>query len=197
MGDPCGTQRDEETNEFIELYNKGNAPVDIDGWWIATSNNGKSTPDQIVSWETRNPGISLGSNLIVGTTIIQPGQYAVVLSLIYHQGNQPYRFPDNTIILTIANGERLGNETNGIRGTNSPLDTIVLYVGTASMLDIIVSTYGSPVYGGSPESIHDDAADNIPLVLENCYSAERISPKMPDAAGSWVKKQGGTPGSGY
>lgn len=199
MADPCGTGEDEKTDEYIELYNKGTTAVDVNGWWITTSGGGNGTPDQLVAWDIRNAGISFGSDIITNSTVIKPNQYAIILASTYNNGSHPYTFLPKTIILTVAESTRIGNEENGILGTYEPLDAILLYYGTSTNIDQGYSSYGKPAYGSgsSPESVKANVGGDIPLKLDACNSAERITPDLDDAPGNWVKKENGSPGSGY
>jgi hypothetical protein len=201
MAVPCGNKTGPSANEYIEIYNYGTVSADVNGWWIATNNLGNgSSPDKIVSWETRNSGLYIGSQVVINTTIIPPSGYAVILPPKYFAGDanirMPYIFPEGTIILTIDNGEYLGDENFGLTGTSSPLSVIVLYIGTSNIIDKVISTYGSPKYGASPESISDNGLDKIPYSVELCYSVERISASGPDSESNWRKLKDGSPGFG-
>jgi len=195
MAVPCGNTTGPSANEYIEISNYGTVPADVNGWWIATNDLGNdSWPDKIVSWETRNSGLSFGSLVAINTTIIPPLGYAVILPPKYSPADALYRFPEGTIILTIDNGEYLGDEIYGLTGTNNPLSVIVLYIGTSNIIDKVISTYGSPKYGTSPENIRDNGLDKIPFSVEVCYSVERLSASGPDSENNWKKLKDGSPG---
>mgnify|MGYP001190433129 CR=1 FL=1 len=197
MAYPCGSLDFKKWNQYIELYNYGDQPVDVRGLWLHDGGQ-TGTPDQIVAWAERQPRVSPGANTIVDSTIIPPHGFAVVLSPIYAQGEQPhhmpYSFPPNTVILTIAGSDSLGDDYFNIIGDGDGRDPLVLYAGSASVVDAALSTYGSPVVGTYVVEIHDDRLDNIPLDLHACGSAERISPLGPDVFDNWHEVPGGSPG---
>lgn len=69
MGNPCGDEADQQANEYVELYNYGEYPMDVKGWYFMASNN-QGNPDEIITWDTRNPySRKLASNLITDSTI--------------------------------------------------------------------------------------------------------------------------------
>jgi hypothetical protein len=195
MADPCGS---EQVNEFIELYNYGTESVDVGNWWFVGTGKGQGTPDKIVSWNAGAHGYDMGDNVITNTTNIPPGGFAVILSPLYPSGQgqyaMPYFFPKKTILLTIYNSQRLGNDSFGLLGTDEPLDVVVLYIGTHGRIDQVVSTYGSPTYGSSPETVRDNGLDGIPLVAGECHSVERTTPTAPDEEEYWQNILNGTPG---
>jgi hypothetical protein len=197
MANPCGNEDYKKWNEYVELYNYGSQPVDVGGWWLA-DNGPDNQADMLVSWSSRRPGIGLG-NLVTDSTIIPPGGFAVVLSPIYAEGmppyNMPYHFPDGTIILTVAEGDRLGDDTFGIIGDGAGRDPLVLYSGGQNSIQKIISSYGSPqVVGNYPQDIRDNRSDLIPLDLKDCTSAERTGPTAPDSEENWRQVQDGSPG---
>jgi hypothetical protein len=201
MIDPCGESREVETaNEYVELYNYGDTPVDVGGWWLMdTGSGGYGQPDEIVAWKTRNPFIQLGADLITDSAIIQPGQYALVLAPLYAASggiDAPYQIPPNTIILTISQGTRIGDDSGGLLGTVRPRDLLVLYVGTNGQVDEVISTYGTPKSvpsGSNPLDIADDGLDGIPRYTMDCYSVQRLNLVGPDTDSNWDLLLG-TPG---
>src|SRR5512138_3088148 len=63
MANPCGPIDVRKWNEYVELYNYGEQPVDVGGWWLADIGEaGAGTPDQLVSWSKRNPDEPLADN---------------------------------------------------------------------------------------------------------------------------------------
>lgn len=201
MAAPCGGTAGPSKNEYIELYNYGTGDVDVNGWWIATNNGGEGgAPDQLTSWGAQNPGIPLGENVIINTTVIPPSRFAIVLSPIYYTGegtyHMPYIFPKGTIILTLVNSKYLGNDNKGLLGSTSPLSVLVLYKGSQSLIDEVISTYGTPSFGASVGSVKDDGLDNIPLKVGDCTSIERIIASAPDVQGNWETVLNGNPGQG-
>ncbi len=197
MAYPCGSVDFKKWNEYVELYNPGDQPVDVRGLWLYDGGV-SGTPDQIVAWADRQPRVSPGANTIVNTTVIPPHGFAVVLSPIYAQGelpnHMPYSFPPNTIILTIAASDSLGDDYFNIIGDGDSRDPVVLYAGSASVVDVVISTYGSPTSSTYVTEIRDDRLDNIPLDLHACGSAERVTPTGPDVFDNWHEVPGGSPG---
>jgi hypothetical protein len=91
-------------------------------------------------------------------------------------------------------GDRIGDDVYGLVEYGSGRDVLVLYTGGANFIKQVVSTYGSPTLGLYPQDIRDDRADNLPLDLHKCTSAERISPLAPDEFGNWREVLNGSPG---
>ncbi|MBK8129259.1 MAG: lamin tail domain-containing protein [bacterium] len=199
MVDPCGESREVETaNEYVELYNYGDTPVDVGGWWLMdTGSGGYGQPDEIVAWKTRNPFIQLGVDLITDSTIIQPGQYALVLAPLYAASgiDAPYQIPPTTIILTISQGTRIGDDSGGLWGTVRPRDLLVLYMGTNGQVDEVISTYGTlnQYLLAQPLDIADDGLDGISRYTMDCYSVQRLNLVGPDTDSNWDLLLG-TPG---
>jgi hypothetical protein len=199
MAATCDHLAGPNQNEYIELYNYGNADVDINGWWLAVNGGGVGTPDRIVSWDSKNHS-SLGSNVITNTTVIPSGRFAIVLSPIYNIGQginfMPYTFAKGTIILTLGNSDYLGNDSTGMLGNSDTLTAIVLYKGSETNIDEVISTYGTPFYRSSPQNIQDGKKDGLPLLVSDCYSVERIVPSGRDMSGNWRAILNGNPGQG-
>lgn len=197
MANPCGGLEYRKWNEYVELYNYGTQPQDVKGWWLVVSGTEKKS-NKIVSWESRNPTISLKQDVVTNSTIIPPGGFAVVLSPIYTRSlaphKMPYRFPAGTVILTIAERDRIGHTVLGIVGEGNNRDALVLYLGGASSILEVKSTYGTPILSGYPQDIRDDHADNVPLDLHTCSSAERVNPLWADSFENWHEVLNGSPG---
>jgi hypothetical protein len=197
MAHPCGSDDFKKWNEYVELYNFGDQPVDVGGWRLV-DNGPDNKADQIVAWNARNPRAALKQHVVADTTVIPPHAFAVVLSPTYTQSldpfRMPYSLPDGTIILTIIEGDRIGDDVFGLIGDGGSRDVLVLYIGGAKSIQQVVSTYGSPNLGIYPQDIRDDRADNLPLDLHECTSAERIDPFYPDEFDSWREVQNGSPG---
>ncbi|HET9913745.1 MAG TPA: lamin tail domain-containing protein [Anaerolineales bacterium] len=199
MANPCGPLEVRKWNEYVELYNYGTQPVDVGGWWLAdTGESGAGSPDQLVSWSQRNPNELLGSNLVLNSTIIPARGYALILSPIYAQGafpyTMPYRFPANTTILTVASSRSLGDDYFNIIGDGPGLDVLVLYKGGTSVIQEVLSTYGTPKVDQYVTNIRDDNRDNLPFDLHECSSAERILPAGADTFDNWREIPNGSPG---
>jgi hypothetical protein len=200
MSVPCNGINGPNKNEYLELFNYGNNDVDVNNWWIATGPGGEGTPDQITAWNNINPGINLGNHVVTNSSVIPPNGFAVIFSPRYYLGegthHMPYIFPNGTIILTLTNSYYLGNDNSGLLGTESPLSTLVLYIGSNSTMDNIISTYGTPTYGSSPNNVVDDHLDKFPYPVYNCQSVERVVPSGEDLAGNWRYIDQGNPGDG-
>ncbi len=197
MGNPCGGDEFRKWNDYIELYNYGSQPQDVGGWWLVVSGSDNKS-DMLVSWDSRNPNAVLNQPVTTNTTIIPPRGYAVVLSPTYMRSldpyRMPYRFPKGTIILTIADGDRIGHVVFGIIGQGGGRDAVVLYLGGARSIREVKSTYGTPILSGYPQDIRDDRADNVPLDLHTCSSAERLDPLGADTFENWHEVLNGSPG---
>ena len=197
MANPCGGDEYRKWNEYVELYNYGDQPQDVNGWWLTvTGPDNKS--DMLVAWDTRNPNLSINQPVITNSTEIPAHGFAVVLSPIYMQSldpyRLPYRFPSGTTILTIADGDRIGHKTFGIIGQGGGRDVVVLYIGGAKSIRQVISTYGSPILAKYPQDILDDRADDLPLDLHACASAERVNPLGHDTFDNWHEVMDGSPG---
>ncbi len=202
MGNPCGEGVNyEKPYEYIEIFNYGDKPIDIDGWWFTDhGNNNLGHPDKLVSWNQRYPFHSLGDNVITDSTILEPNQYAVVLAPLYPFGvldPPPYEISTNTVIMTIDEGDRLGDDKDGILSAVSPLDVIVLYIGTEEKIETLVSTYGAPnIDSDNPLDVYNDGLHKIPLNVDDCFSAHRVQALGPDVESNWESDLV-TPGSAY
>lgn len=197
MAYPCGSIDFKKWNQYVELYNNSDQPVDVRGLWLADGGNA-GTPDMIVAWDDRQPRLLPGDNTVTNTTILQPHSFAVVLSPTYTEGenphHMPYQFPPGTVILTIASSDSLGDDYFGILGDGDTRDPLVLYMGSATVVDTVLSTYGSPALSTYVREIHDDRLDNIPLDLHACGSAERSDPNGKDTFDNWHEVLDGSPG---
>ena len=131
MGNPCGGDEFRKWNDYVELYNYGGQPQDVGGWWLAVSGPDKS--DMLVAWDSRNPNAAFNQVVTTHTTIIPAHGYAVVLSPTYMRSldpyRMPYRFPKGTVILTIADGDRIGHTVFGIIGQGNGRDAVALLSG--------------------------------------------------------------------
>jgi hypothetical protein len=197
MGHQCGADDFKKFNQYVELYNYGDQPVDVNGWWLV-DNGPDNQADRLVAWSTRNPTLKLKPPVVMDTTLIPAHGFAVVISPIYAQSvepyRMPYRFPSQTVILTVAEGDRIGDDLFGLVEDQGGRDVLVLYLGGPNTIDQVISTYGSPRLGLYPQDVRDDRADHLPLELHECASAERIKPLAPDEFGNWREVLNGSPG---
>jgi hypothetical protein len=184
-------------NEYVELYNYGDYPMDISGWWLADVGE-SGTPDQLVAWSQRHPNNPWTGALVLDSTVIPAKGFAIILSPSYAEGTypytMPYRFPDNTMILTAAGSRSLGDDYFNIIGDGQSLDVLVLYKGGNRVIQDVISTYGSPKLDSYVTSIQDDRYDNLPRDLHECSSIERINPIGGDIFDNWREITGGSPG---
>jgi hypothetical protein len=193
MANPCNTEVTGVIDQYVELYNYGNNPVDISEWWLVSATVSHTDHhDQlvkIVSWNTRNPFIDLGSHLIQDQTVLNPKQYALVLHPLYGSagsGSMTYRLPPDTVILTAAEG--LSNIAGKFFSTTRP-NIVALYIGSQDQINEVISTYGTPnalLPGSSPLDITDDRLDDIPWSAIRCNSAHRINLAGPDTQQNWT-----------
>ena len=199
MGNPCGVDEkvDAIYNEYIELFNYGSHPVNVEGLWISDGSDKNGNPDMIVPWSRREAEFALGSHVITSEAVIQPNGFAVILSPRYIAGQGafrlPYLFPRDTVILTIAEGSYLGDDKSGIE-IQLERNPIILYVGNQDIIEEVISTYGTPRLAGTPKNIRDDGEDEIPFQLADCHSAERIDAVYPDHQDYWIEVKDGSPG---
>lgn len=197
MANPCGDNEVKKWNEYVELYNYGDQPVDVYGWWLA-DNGENGTPDELVAWSQRNPATPLPGNLVLNSTIIPAKGFALILSPSYAEGvypyNMPYSLPANTVILTAANSRSLGDDASSIVGDGPGRDVLVLYKGGSSVIQEVISTYGTPKLAQYVADVRDNYLDSLPLDLHECSSAERIIPTGADGAENWREISNGSPG---
>ncbi len=201
MANVCGGLDYKKYNQYIELYNPNDSSVDVNGLYFFDEGN-SGTPDQLVPWASRS-SFELDPNLVTNTTTIPARGFALILSPQYPEGlfphRMPYTIPPGTVILTIAASDTLGDDIYGIIAADNGSDTITLYLGGLTVMDDIIDTYGTPsIIGPHPNDndINDNFMDNVPLILSECQSAERVDPLRPDAEGNWSAVSGGTPGEG-
>lgn len=199
MGNPCGGLEAKKFDQYVELYNYGDYPVDVNGWWLYDEGE-SGTPDQLIAWDVRST-TRLNAALVTNSTLIPARGFAVVLSPMYTESyvdpRMPYQFPDGTLILTASASQTLGDDFFGIIANVDGRDTITLYIGGTTVMNKVVDTYGTPLISDSyPIHIDDNHLDNLPLYLHDCESAERADPLLPDMESNWAVVKGGSPGEG-
>ena len=197
MANPCGGVEVKKWNEYVELYNFGDQPVDVAGWWL-TDNGGSGSPDQLVSWSQRNPTKLLSGSLITNTTVISAKGFALILSPSYADGGyphvMPYNIPANTVILTAAESHSLGDDASSLVGDGQGRDVLILYKGGESVIQETISTYGTPKSAQYVANVSDNYLDSLPLDLHECSFIERIIPAGGDSVGNWREILNGSPG---
>jgi predicted extracellular nuclease len=105
------------THDFIELFNRGSAPVSIDGWSVQYASAS---------------GTSWSGTALLGT--LQPGQYYLIQEAQGAGGTTPLPTPDATgsIAMSATNGKvALVNTTTALSGS-CPLGSVVDFVGFGS-----------------------------------------------------------------
>ncbi len=164
MANPKGNESGQgspgDRNEFVELYNTADEPVDVSKYLLS---DGDAT-DIIIPWTDER---LIAQNVIYGTCILESRSYAVILDPEYTDSGdfyQPYSFGDNTLILTVGN-TTIGNGLS----VNDP----VLLLDS---LQNVISTYGTPW----------DSLDGVPFDPGDGVSAERINPYSEDSENSWM-----------
>ncbi|MEO0009114.1 MAG: lamin tail domain-containing protein [candidate division WOR-3 bacterium] len=177
MSNPAGAdgaQYPEDRNEFVEIYNAGSRAVDLFNYRISDGD----AEDVIRAW-TDSSILIRHPNVLIGTTWLKPGGYAVILDPEYTdpegQGGfiQPYRFADSTLILTVGN-TTIGN-------------------GLAVNDPVLIYGYEDTTTFGTPDNLHD----GFPFNPGDGYSWERIDINGPDAPDNWAvcpDSAGCTPG---
>jgi hypothetical protein len=197
MSHVCGGDDYRRWNQYVELYNRGDYPVNVGGWFLFDEGE-RGTPDTLISWGSRFA--SFDPTLVTDTTIIPPGGFAIILSPDYPQGPLPSRMPyhiqPGTIILTVAD-DGLGDDFFRIIGNQPGYDTLTLYIGSHDVIHQVVDTYGTPAIPSPyPQDIKDNRLDTFPYYLSACTSIERINPNAVDSESNWQPVTNGSPGDG-
>jgi hypothetical protein len=170
-----GAHMPEDRNEFVELYNPTDTAIDLAEWTISDGD----AVDVLTAWS--DSSILNADSLRLGTTLLDPGCYAVVLDPEYTDTaalggyEQPYRFGPGALLLTI------GNTTIGDGLTTT--DPLVLLSADGD-----TSTFGTP----------SDTTDSIPCDADDGISWERIDVLGPDTVSNWMacrETAGCTPGA--
>jgi gliding motility-associated-like protein len=177
MYNPTGNLQN--TFEFVELYNTSYSDtIDLQGWYIRTDlNNSLSNPvwgdDEIVAWESRNPGTNpydLALNnipFVTNTTKIPPGYIAIILDATHNSlGYANYDFPDSAIILTLKMNKNFGSDqqTSQVNAVNNGL----LY----NSEDVVM------IYNSNPTNTQSVLMDSV--AWKNNYQTENFSLQKDD-----------------
>lgn len=202
MFTPEGPNQEERRwNEYIEILNYGDKPVDVSGWFLTDGGDpGMGQPDRIIPWDERFKGVYIGDGVVTDTTIIQPGEFGLILAPKYVDGDKPYKglIPSDTVILTIVKPSAyLGDDERGLVAyVGYTPDVIVLYIGTITRIEAAISTYGAPIIGASPFRLPRGGGDSFPLILEEYGSVARIDPQADDRELNWeiIDWDNATPG---
>jgi len=136
---------DEDTGEFVELFNRGLEPIDLSGWRLADA---ADTNDLIE--EYTGPG-----DWGLAGTILPPGGYALIVDPEYAGEYtdflDAYADPDGTLLLTIGKDTTIGN------GLTNAGDTIRL--GPQGNWLAVFGWGSDPGQGVSWEKITPQAGD--------------------------------------
>jgi DNA/RNA endonuclease G (NUC1) len=108
------------TNDFIELFNRGNVPVSLNGWAVQYASSAGS------SWQVT----------ALGNFTLQPGQYYLIQEAAGAGGTTPLPAPDATGGIPMALGAgkvALTSNTTALSGTGCPfVASVVDFVGYGS-----------------------------------------------------------------
>jgi len=129
------------TNDFIELFNIGSAPVDITGWSVQYSSSGATG---VGAWSGGQGG-NLTSLCPAGPCVIEPGHYFLVQESAGSGGTTALPAPDAT-------------------GT-------ILMSGTAAKIAIVAGTDPLSGPAGSVCPVSDDIVDFVGYGGANCAEA--------------------------
>lgn len=197
MFDACGEAEADQTDEYVELYNYGEGPVDLEGYWLTTGR-----PQRIVPWSVSNPFTPLWDvpREDQSSWVLGPKRFAVILTPDYDVGLRPYqgRIPPGTLILSVdlETGSRLGGPGGFVASTDriEIRSVLILYLGSESQIVQTVSSYGSPAETTDPTQVHDDGQDSVPLLQPDCRAAHRIDLAGLDQEANWKLVEEGSPG---
>lgn len=173
---------DEDRHEMIELYNDGEASIDLAGFTLTDGD----ALDTLVAWSEVDWGEIKDLDAVTGTTILPSKTAALILDQEYAGGDQIFDVPSGVVMLTTEN-TTLGN---GLTTT----DPMTLYDASG----IVVSTYGTPIAAPDWQSRDDDGLDAIPLNPGDKISVERNDSKAVDVESSWqVSKEDAGHSAGF
>ncbi|MBI4550710.1 MAG: lamin tail domain-containing protein [Candidatus Latescibacteria bacterium] len=135
----------ESTGEFVELFNPGDAPVDVNGWRLADPGDANDT---LVDFTGPH-------DLGVGGTVIPPGGYALIVDPDYAGEYRAFiiQYADLTrlVMLTISGDRTLGN------GLGNSGDTIILEDGAGYTAQVAWTSDAGD--GVSWEKVHPMGGD--------------------------------------
>jgi hypothetical protein len=186
--------RYEAWNEYVEIYNYGDADVDLGGLWL-TDGAGTGQPDQLVSWDSRFDWYQFPAGLNTSTTILPPGEFGLILPGRYVFGDTPHddlierHMSAGSVILTIASVDGgldlLGNSDGLECHTPGSEDFVVIYQGTKEAIDFIVASYGHPENyqpGMHPAALVPGASGAFPATC-GTWGGVRISDPLASGEG--------------
>jgi hypothetical protein len=207
-----GFPEHERWNEYIEVFNYGSNPVDVDKLWISDGDTRYGQPDQIVKWTDRYSEYDFGEGVIIDSSVIPPLGYGLIISpkYLYTLNDQPYndKIESGTVILTVAEQEPIENVDPDLLGdywglegfnTSTKLDFVILYKGTRFKVVELISTYGAPDIqeGDSPFNIGPTLPSGFPKMLEAYGGVRRIELTLDDVDANWEIVPWGDQTPGY
>jgi predicted extracellular nuclease len=150
------------THDFIELFNRGAAPVDLTGWSVqyasATGSSWQVTP-------------------LSGT--LQPGQYYLIQQAQGAGGTTPLPTPDatGTIAMSATNGKvALVEATTALTGT-CPTAGVIDFVGFGSTANCFEGSGPTPTLNNSTAALRVEAGCQD--TDDNAADFELVSPPTP------------------
>ena len=169
----------EDHDELIELYFPGPGVFDLEGCRLTDGD----ALDSLVCLEEG----SLADPDAVYGSYMTAGDFAIVFDSEYPLGTQPYDLPPGALALTTAN-TTLGD---GLSGN----DPVTLYGPGGIGPEDVMSTYGTPIDGSTPDERDDDGADGIPFDPGQGNSVQRVDLCGDDCEDNWLAfPDGPTPG---
>ena len=179
ISEVCSNPPDETAGEFVEFHNDSTESIDVYGYTITDGD----ALDDLLPWSGSFPH----SEVVLETTVIPPGGYAVLLEEGYL--NDPWlTFQPGTVILTTGDN----SICNGLAASSDPL-TLFDKAGTGT--ENVISTFGTPEDADLWENRDDDGRDSIPYDPGEGNSLFRYPLNAPDSESSWFADEP-TPG-GY
>ena len=174
-------------DEYVELCNLGEQDVDLAGWAIADGDG----VDEIVAWHVDSLGLPGRGELIIGSTLLAPGGWALILDRDYADPTRaelPYSLAPGALVLTVR-GSDLGG--SGL----STADPLTLFRRSGRGRADVADTYGTPLDEEEAKDRDDDGADAIPFDPGDGRAVERVDLWGADRETNWqLSVRGGTPG---
>lgn len=185
----------EKLDEYVEIYNYGLDPVNLEHYWITDDH-----PQKIVPWLVRYPDDpDMPGTETISDWVLPSHAYGVIFSPSYitsHKRPYDHMLPKGTYIYTVDNDRFLCATT--CVGYGEGRDMLVLYRALGDGTLAVVSTYGTPELAPG-DKLRDPTyllnnSDQYPVPQPSCVSLERFKLSAPDNEFNWVPVQGGSPG---
>jgi predicted extracellular nuclease len=150
------------THDFVELFNRGDAPVTLDGWTVQYAS-------------------AAGSNWLVTSLsgTLQPGQYYLVQMAAGAGGSQPLPTPDaiGTTNMAATNGKvALVDSTTALSGT-CPLGFAIDFVGFGNNANCFEGTGATPTLNNTTAALRLD--DGCRDTGDNAADFTTVAPPTP------------------